>query len=291
MNSGPSPKALQLRPNIQTFNAGTLLSKGQMDFTSFNSMYTETKSNWMGVDYSGFRGTFATSLFQWTIGIDKKRRFNVGLDLNLRANGRAASDSSFSAVNRAFGFTNTDSTRFGLTSIGVRVKIQPFKEVSNFSIQSTLLAPVVQHSEGNESLFWADWNRITWWNQLYYSKAFGKFQLFTELDFLFRFKTNKTQIVSLDTPISAFFSYFPTKKITIYVMSQHLHRFTNDIEPQNPIITDWIIPASYTTSGFGFKYQVSNSLNLELLYSNFWRSQNAGQGSTFNLGIKYITKR
>jgi hypothetical protein len=277
--------------NVQTFNAGSLLGKGQMDFTLFNSLYTETKSNWQGVDYSGFRSSFATSLIQVTAGASKNNRINVGFDLNIRSNGRAPADSSASAINRIFKFSNTDTTRFGLASAGIRIKVQPFKTVSNFTIQSTLLAPTIKAPEGNDSLSWADWDRITWWNQLYYTETFGKFQLFGELDFLFRFQTNKSQIAMLDLPMNLFVSYFPTSKITVYVMTQHVHRLTNNIEPQIPIITDWVIPASYTSSGIGFKYQLSNRLNLELLYTNFWRSKNAGLGNTFNLGIKYITKR
>lgn len=282
--------------NLQTFNAGSLLAKGQMDFTLFNSMYTETRQNWLGTRFSGYRSTFASSLLQWTIGVDPRKRFNVGLDLTLRANGRTDADSSFSAINRAFEFSNTDSTRFGLTSVGIRAKWQPFKEVDDFTIQSTLSVPVIEHPEGyygteEDPLSWADWNRITWWNQLFYTKSFGNFQLFTEFDLLFRFKTDSAQIGMLDTPVSLFLSYFPTPKITIYAMTQHLHRFTNNIEPYHngPNPTDWVIPASYTASGFGFKYQFKRNLNLELLYTNFWRSRNNGLGSTFNLGVKYIT--
>lgn len=277
--------------NVQTFNAGSLLGKGQLDLTMFNSLYTETKSNWQGVNYSGFRSSFATSLIQVTAGVSKSNRINVGFDLNIRSNGRAPTDSSAGAINRIFKFTNTDTTRFGLASAGIRIKVQPFKTVANFTIQSTLLAPTIKAPEGNDSLTWADWNRITWWNQLYYSETFGKFQLFGELDFLFRFQTNQSQIAMLDLPMNLFVSYFPTPKITVYVMTQHVHRLTNNIEPQNPVVTDWVIPASYTASGLGFKYQLSKRLNFELLYTNFWRSKNAGLGSTFNLGIKYITKR
>ena len=94
----------------------------------------------------------------------------------------------------------------------------------------------------------------------------------------------------LDLPASVFLSYFPTRKITIYAMTQHVHRFTNDIAPQDPTVTDWVIPANYTASGLGFKYQVLPNLNLELLYTNFWRGQNSGLGNTFNLGIKFLTR-
>jgi hypothetical protein len=290
--SDPLPSGL----NLQLFTAGSLLGMGKMDFTLFNTLYTQNKDNWQGVDYSGYRSTFVTHLFQWTIGVSKNKRLNVGLDLNFRSSGYS-SDSTFSGVSNAFLYTNTDSSRVGLTSVGLRLKVQPFKAVADFSIQSTISLPTIKHPEGfsdsdpaTQNLYWADWDRITWWNQLFYSKNFSKFQLFTEFDLLFRFKRNKSQIGMLDLPASVFLSYFPTRKITIYAMTQHVHRFTNDIAPQDPTVTDWVIPANYTASGLGFKYQVLPNLNLELLYTNFWRGQNSGLGNTFNLGIKFLTR-
>lgn len=109
-------------------------------------------------------------------------------------------------------------------------------------------------------------------------------KLFLEADLLFRLKIYNNQINLLDVPLSVFLSYFPTKKITFYVMSQHLNRLAKPNEPN-----DWVIPSNYTLSGLGFKYQITHNLNIELLYNNFWRAKNAGLGNTFNIGIKYIS--
>ena len=234
-----------------------------------------------------------THLFQITMGVSKNKRLNLGLDISLRSSG-SSTDSTVSGVKNTFSYTNNDSTRFGITSVGLRVKWQPFKNINDFTIQSTVLGPTIKHPEGfngpsQQNLFWADWNRITWWNQLFYTKNFRKFQLFTELDFLYRFRINKDQIGMLDIPMNVFLSYFPTHKITIYAMTQHVPRLTNNIDQNSPS-TDWVIPSNYTASGVGFKYQLLSNLNLEFLYTNFWRSRNAGLGSTFNIGVKYLTK-
>jgi Protein of unknown function, DUF547 len=279
--------------NLQTFTAGSLLGKNKFDFTLFNTLYTETKSNWQGQDFTGFRATFVTHLFQVTYGISKSKRINVGLDINLKNSGRSV-DSSIKGLAPAFQYNNTDSSRFAVTSIGARVKVQPFKKVQDFSIQSTFYLPTVQNPEGsnplagNPALYWADWDRYIWWNQLFYTKTWGKVQLFTEVDLLFRFKRRSSQIGMLDIPMSAFISYFPTNKITLYAMTQHVPRFTNNINPQDPQVTDWVIPMNYTASGLGMKYNFTPSFNIELLYTNFWRGKNSGLGSTFNLGIKYV---
>jgi len=287
MLAGPPSTRLE---NIggQTFNAGSLLRKKQYDFTIFNTLYTQTKKDWLGVTFYGDRETFNTHLIQIMYGVSKNKRVNVGIDINIKSSGRSI-DRSINGISSAFLYTNTDSSRFGIPSIGLKLKVQPFKEVSNFSIQSTVQGPIVKAAEGiTNVLYWADWERITWWNQFFYTKSFDKFQVFAEFDMLFRFKIYKEQIGMLDMPMSVFFSYFPTKKTTIYAMTQHVPRFTNNYNPD--ITTDWVIPANYTASGLGFKYQINRGLGIELLYTDFWRGRSNGLGSTFNIGIKYITK-
>jgi len=134
--------------NLQTFTAGTLLGRGQMDYTMFNTVYTQTRGNWLGNEFSGSRETFMTSLLQFSIGVDKKRRINLGLDLNLRASGRT-SDTTAAGVTAPFAFSNTDSSRVGLTSVGLRAKVAPFKSVKDLSIQSTVYIPTITNPEGS----------------------------------------------------------------------------------------------------------------------------------------------
>jgi hypothetical protein len=268
----------------QTITAGSLYKKKQFDLTAFNTIYTENYSNWKGEYFSGFRNTFVTHLFQFTYGISKSGRFNIGLDVNFKYSGTSI-DSTLIGISSAYNFKNTSTSRIGITSLGLRLKFQPFKKIKNFTFQSTFLAPTIKLPEGNSNLYWADWARFTVWNQFFYTKSFNsKLQLFLEADLLLRLKIYGNQINMLDVPLSVFLSYFPNKKITFYVMSQHLNRFAKPNEPN-----DWVIPSNYTLSGLGFKYQITHNLNLELLYNNFWRAKNAGLGNTLNIGIKYIS--
>ncbi len=278
--------------NAQTYNPGTLLRKGKIDVTLFNSVYTQDKSNWLGTDYSGFRETFYSTLLQFTLGTSKNARINLGLDVNIKSNARS-SDSTYSSLTEPLNFSNTDSSRFGVTSIGLRIKIAPFKGNDNFSLQSTFLFPTIEHPEGfsdpsgANNLYWAEWDRYVWWNQFFYTKSFGtKFQLFTEVDLLFRFASNPDQISFLDMPTSIFLSYFPAKKLTIYAMAQYVPRFTSNTNPAET--TDWVISSNYTAVGGGLKYQLSKKIQLEFLYTNFVNATNAGLGESFNLGIKFL---
>ncbi len=282
--------------NLQTFTAGSLLKKGQLDFTMFNSIYTESKNNWVGTNFDGYRMTFATSLIQTTYGISKNARFNIAMDIALRGAGRATTSESYNGIGRAFDFRNDDTTRAGVAFVAPKIRWQPFKNVNEFTLQSSYNIVFADYPEGfsnpngtNEgNLEWIEWNRHAWWTQFFYAKTIwnNKFQVFAEADLLFRFRKSKTQVTHLDLPTSLFLSYFPTKKITFYTMAQHTPRFVqNTADPQ---INDWVIGANFSQAGLGFKYQFTSNFNIELLYSNFFYAQNAGLGETFNLGLKYI---
>ena len=278
--------------NLQTYNAGSLLTKGQFDLTMFNALYTQSKSEWMGTEYSGFRETFASSLIQFTYGITKSARVNFGVDIRFGSSGRASNDSSFSAVSRAFVFKNNDSTRVGVSVVGVRAKIQPFKAVSNFTIQSSLQISPTPNAEGKGpeddgtgALYFLEWDRIQWWNQFFYTKDFYKSQLFLELDLWYRFGYKKENATALDVPVTVIYSYFPTSKSTIYGLLAHTTR--NQYNPNN--YDDGITSAAnFTSAGLGVKYQFSPSFNVELLYTNFLRGQNSGLGNTFSFGLRYV---
>lgn len=285
------------KTNLQTFTAGSLLPKGNFDLTLFNTLYTERQKNWQGQSFSNYRSTFVNHLFQITYGITKSKRINLGVDLNFGSSGEARFTDDFKTISRAFAYKNNDSSRVGLTMAGLRVKIQPFSGITNFTLQSTLSVPTIKNAEGffdndnpSNNRFWATWDRITWWNQFFFDRTFGKFQLFTEVDFLFRFKKYDNQIGMLDLPLNVFFSYFPTSRLTLYGMTQHVARFTNNINGHDEIVTDWVIPMNYTASGIGLKYQLLYNLNLEVLYTNFWRGKNTGLGNTFNIGLKFLTR-
>jgi len=272
--------------NFQTYNAGSLLRKGQMDITLFNSLYTQTESNWLGQNFTDQRASFYTTLFQFTYGISNNSRFNLGFDINLKGSG-FTSDLSAAGAFLPFQAKNTDSTRFGVTSIGPRIKFSPFESAPDFTIQTTLLVPTIKSAEGDPSqgLAFIDWNRITLWNQFFYGKmlANNKLQLFLEGDILFRFGSRST---ALDLPAKVFLSYFPSSKITFYALAERLSRFRyTAVNDTTDILTT---PANYTAAGLGFKYQITPKLNVELLYTKFLTVVNQGLGNTFNVGFKYI---
>ena len=271
--------------NIQTYTPSKLLNKGQWDIKFFNGLYTEVKSaDTNGNSSSKKRENYFTATLEAFTGVSDNNRVNIGAIIEYRSNtigGRQAL-SVFSLKD------SKGSERKGITSIAPAVKFQPFKKISNFSIQSSLDIPLLEN-ESDDALF--DYNNNgypqgvfldqTAWrfqNRLFYDYTFSsnKWQLFTELNTEYNFGdedsfADKTFIIAP----SVFMSYFPTNKSTVLGFVQHSQR-VGDFEQD------------YTALGFGGKYQLTELLNLEVLYSKFVRGNVTGLGQSFNIGLRAL---
>ncbi len=276
--------------NIQAYTPSVLLKKGQFETQLFNNIYTQNA--FRGSDGKrvklGSRDTYYTALFYFLIGITSKRNLNIGIDANFKS--VRIDPNPNSSLFKVLKFHNDSISRTTITSLGPKVKLQPIKKWSGFSIQSAFWFPVTNDLESDSlNQPWLSYNRYTWWNQFFLDKKIGvKWRLFSEADLLFRIaKSNKkyhNQVAKksiLSTPISSFLSYFPSNKSTIYSMIQ--------IAPSFEFDRNNFLPSSaYAQVGIGGKYQLSESLNVELLLSNFFASINGGAGSTVNLGLRYL---
>ena len=259
--------------NVQNYTPSVLLDKGQVDIQLFNNIYTQqgfrnSEGNFVE---SGRKETYYSGLIQGLFGIDEGRRVNVGFDLNIKS---VLYDTAYSSFLNVLKFQNHQDARSELlTSIGPKIKFLPFKN-SRLSVQSALWIPVANNLEGYP---WLDYQRYTSWTQFFYDKTYnGKYQLFLEGDILARIGTDfNVNTFEVRTPLSVFGSYFLNSKSTVYAMAQAV-----------PFISN--LPTYYVQIGAGTKYQITKSLNLELLYSNFISGINNGAGQTYNLGLRYI---
>jgi hypothetical protein len=271
------------KSNIQTYTPSKLLNKGDWDFKIFNNLYTQTKFDERGVKKTGVRQNFFTTTIETYTGVSESSRLNIGFILNIKSN---TFDKSATSV-FSYGNNKVDS-RSGLSNIGVSVKFQPFKKVSNFSLQSTFYIPVFKDAPG----FYLDKRSYVFENRFFYDKTFGrgKYQFFAELDLVYNFGEKSADASvdensgerfannSLGVPVSVFLSYFLSDNFTVYINSQHYELF--DLGNN--------FTQNYTLLGFGGKYQLNDSLNLEMSYGNFVRGRDNGLGQTFNLGLRYL---
>lgn len=259
---------------IQTLTPSKLIAKGQFDIKWFNNLYTQTESTFSGDKEP--RQTFFTSTIEAYTGVSNTRRVNLGLIVEFRSN--VIADRNALDV---FSFDGERGTaRSGFTSFAPSVKFVPFSNVNNFSIQSSFFIPLVDN-ETEEGVF-LDQKGFTWQNRFFYDYTFpgDSFQLFTELNTELNLGDKEESFAnnSLNLTPGVFFSYFPSSKFTVLALIQHSER----IDLGNEFTQD------FTTVGGGAKYQLTDALNLEALYTNFVRGNDTGLGETFNLGLRAV---
>lgn len=258
----------ELKSNIQTYTPSKLLNQGQWDIKWFNGLYTETKlADKDGNSKTVARSNFFTSTVEVFTGISKNSRVNVGGILEFRSN-------TFNG-RQALSVGKLDG-RVGLSTIAPAIKFQPIASVSNFSIQSSIHIPTFKEESNADGFL--DQTAWAFQNRLFYDYTFGggDWQLFTDLTLEYHFGdeksfANETYLVSP----SVFISYFPSSKFTVLGFVQQSNRFGK-------------FSQEYTATGLGLKYQISEVLNIESIYSNFVRGTDSGLGQVFSLGIRAL---
>lgn len=262
--------------NIQIYTPSKLLEKGKLDIKWFNNLYTQTRENSMGINRDIPRSNFFTTSLEIFTGISENKKFNAGLIVEYRSNSFADQN-----VGSVFSFQNeAGKARSGIGHIAPSVKVAPFSALPKFSIQSSFFIPMFG-KESNENGFLAQKSFI-WQNRFFYDYTFpgDKFQLFTEFGTRI-FMGNKEEGFannSIEVAPGVFLSYFPTSKFTVLGFVQHaqLVSLGNQFE-QN-----------YSAVGAGSKYQLTKTLNVEVLYNKFVRGTDSGLGQSFNLGLRAI---
>lgn len=273
-------KDTNTKSNIQTYTPSRLLDKGQWDIKFFNGLYTQnrrTDEGSTGVDIP--RENYFTSTTEVFTGISDNNRINIGAIIEFRSN-------TFNDRG-AFSVFNFDG-RAGLSTIAPAIKWQPIESVGNFSVQSALHIPI--HSEESNADGFLDQTAWAFQNRFFFDHTFdsGKWQIFTELNTEYSFGASgeddgngniegksfadNTFLVSP----GVFLSYFPSDVSTVLVFSQHLQRFGDFAQ-------------NGTSLGFGGKYQLTDVVNLEALYSKFVRGNNfQGLGATYSFGLRFL---
>lgn len=272
------------KSNIQTYTPSKLLKKGQWDIKWFNNLYTETESKFNGVKSDKARETYFTSTVDIFTGVSNNNNFNIGLLLEFRSNAVAGRDAL-----DVFTFDGEQGTaRSGFTSFAPAIKFNPIKSVSNFTIQTAFHIPLVDNESedflpvnGNNGVF-LDQKGFTFQNRFFYDYSFssGDWQLFSELNTEYNFGKKEDSFAnnSLRLTPGVFLSYFPSSKFTILALAQH----SQLIDAGNDF------SQNFTALGGGAKYQLSDVLNVEVLYTKFVRGTDTGLGQTFNIGLRAL---
>jgi len=268
--------------STQEYTPSVLYNKGQWEFKMFNNLYTQTKgfdSDGNKTDF-GSRSNFLTSINQFLFGVNSS--INVGADIwinSVRIND-STQDSPFNILK----FEQSPNTRTTVGYVGPKIKLIPFKKLSQLSFQTTFLIPTSSDMEGNMNgrpfLARDSYISIT---QIFYDYSISnKFQLFFQVSPWIYIDKDKPEEnnsrVSVASPASIFLSYFPTQRYTVFVQQEFWPNYGGTG------ITSW-----FRQEGVGMKVQIIEGiLEAEASYTRFSHGRNSGAGQTFNFGLRLI---
>lgn len=261
-----TPRASGGGNNAARYVVSSTIRKGSAEIKIFNNLYSQ--------EAAGERSSFFTSTVSALYGVTN--RFNAGLELRYR---RVRYDEQGAASNFAVLGSGGTFSRTAISGFGPKVRIAPFDNLPNFSIQSALWIPLADNLEGNEGGRFTDWDNSTWFTQIFNDFPIGNnFSFFTELDIVLEDIGGEDDDVNrFSTPVTGIFSYFPTPKTTLYGLASYSPFWQQDY-------------SYFYQLGVGAKYQFTPNFELELLataFDNTFLQSVGGNAGTVNLGIRF----
>jgi hypothetical protein len=263
--------------SIQAYTPSVLINKSQTEFKLFNSLYTQSKffNSEGSKGDAGGRSTFFTSIAEFNYGVSSRVTF--GGEMWFRSSYFGATNSSATQV---LTFTNSTQSRSAINLAGLKVKFNPLKNWNRFSVQTGLFLSVVSDPESvNLDRPFLDNNRHLWITKFLYDKKLSdKFQLFAQFSTWVSIdKELASDNTGVASPLDLFVSYFPTKKVTIYLQNQFW-----------PSLGSKGLSSYFIQEGLGLKYQLFDGVELETSYTMFVAGEDTGAGQTFNLGLRIL---
>jgi len=252
--------------NAARYVVSSTIRKGSAEIKIFNNLYSQEAAG----ERSSFFTTSVSALFGAT------DRINVGFDLRYR---RVRYDAAGEASNFDVFSDGGTFSRTAITGFGPKVRIAPFNNLPNFSIQSALWIPLADELEGSDGTRFTDWNNATWFTQVFNDFPIGSnFSIFTELDIVLEdIGGEEDNFNRFSTPVTGIFSYFPTPKATLYGLASYSPFWQEDFD-------------YFYQLGAGAKYQFTPKFEVELLataFDNKFLNSVNGNAGTVNLGLRF----
>lgn len=251
--------------NAARYVVSSTIRKGSAEIKIFNNLYSQ--------EAAGERSSFFTTSVSALYGFSD--RVNIGFDLRYR---RVRYDAAGEASNFAVFSDGGTFNRTAISGFGPKVRIAPFNQLPNFSIQSALWIPLADELEGVDGTRFTDWNKATWFTQIFNDFPIGSnFSIFTELDVVLEdIGGEEGDFNRFSTPVTGIFSYFPTPKATLYGLASYSPFWQEDYD-------------YFYQLGLGAKYQFTPRFEVELLataFDNEFLNSVNGNAGTVNLGIR-----
>lgn len=261
--------------NLQLLTPSKLTPKGHIEARTFNSLlsYNQIFSNVKRLDVNR-RTTNIISVNQIMFG--QTRRLNVGLEFWVKS---VYLDTTNQSPLDILGSNPPKYTQAGITGIGPKIKIIPFKKYPNLTLQSTFLVPFSRDLEGRKSKKpYLSADAATLITQLMFDKTFkNKWQLFTQFSPTIAFGRSFGQS-RLATPFSVYVGYLASSRLMFYLQNDAYPAFGKNF-----------IEYGYLRQGIGTKIQlIPKMLEGEIAYNLNTTGYKTGAASGVNIGLRYI---
>ena len=179
-------------------------------------------------------------------------------------------------------FKNDAQNAGAFTYAGLRVRLQPFKRVYNFTYQSNLWVPVA--SAENQTALNA--SKVNWGNTFFYYKYFkNKIGLFTQANLTIALpgaNSGADDKTEMYIPLNATLSYVANRK-NILFGSLSYSWITTDISK-----TFEGGDSDFAQFGIGYQRVFTRNLSLMFNYNGTIMSRNYGSWNGLNVGIRYL---
>ncbi len=265
---------------VNPTTSAILVRKHEIELYSFSSLLNNTKFNDKQGSSTNFDGKqiLFNSTFQINYGISRNKRVNVGIDLNYRAYRYDADEGSPSTS-----IFKSDAQNAGaFTYAGLRVRLQPFKRVYNFTYQSNVWLPVA--SAENQTALNA--SKVNWGNTFFYYKYFkNKIGLFTQANLTIALpgaNSGADAKTEMYIPLNATVSYVANGK-NILFGSLSYSWITTDISK-----TFEGGDSDFAQFGAGYQRIFTRNFSVMLNYTGTLMSRNYGSWNGLNVGIRYL---
>lgn len=259
--------------------SSVLLKNNQIEINLFNSLITanEFRDGNGHLTALNTRQSYLYNSLQFTYGLSKKARFNMGLDINSIA-GRIDGDRN-SSLFKVFHSKVEGNNKYAraFTSIGPRIRWRPFNKDYRFTLQSSIIFPTLGKEEKKEVL---GQNQLFFLNQLLYNQPLSKrLFLFTQLGVQYGFK-NDNAASMIVSPVSGYLSYIIPKKTILFALINYIPVFKKE--------ASWDYTAYTTQLGGGLQYYITKNFLTNLFYANDISGKNYQDFDSYNISLRYV---
>lgn len=264
---------------FQRLTPSFVLDSGVLEAKLFNDLYTQNAFFNATGERTELqrRSSYLTGITQLLYGVGKGINLGVEAWTSSVRTGKA-DRSPFHLLQGGQG----TGRRTALSYLGPRIKFAPVQHWTSTSMELNILFPIAPDLEGRErqAPYLAE-DRYSVVLKWFYDKSLtDRLRLFVRVaPWMSIDRKGREDQSYFSSPISAFVSFIPNSRFTLYSQSEWWPTYGQD-----PLIA-----SSFFQQGLGLKVMmIQQRLEIELLYSRFLFGRSSGAGQSFDAGIRLL---